>query len=244
MENNRFNNNIRVLVEEAGAPNPSPRWQEAVNETAMIHTSLPKIIDQAARHMPGTSSDPKDNAFRIGDAALREVASSGREKLDDLQEMILARRVFRSVLVQEAASHIMKERNPSQSMDSFMGLKATLGENNNSMGLQSLSVLKQSANFDMREAVQGMDDKELRALSTGSFDRLKPKTSEMLSKVLEVSPAELGDRYPATSIGRDVSVAPYVRHPRTQMRSPERVMGFGRKMTAQHHMAQAHSMAM
>ena len=244
MENNRFNNNIRVLVEEAGASNPSPRWQEAVNETAGIHASLPKIIDQAARHMPGTSSDPKDNAFRVGDAALREVAATGGSKLDDLQEMILARRVFRSVLVQEGAAHIMKERNPEQSMDSFMGLKAALGDSNNSMGLQSISILKKSADFDLRAATRGMDDAELRALSTGAYDRIKPESTAMLSKVLEVSPAELGDRYPATSIGRDASVAPYMKHPRTQMRSPERVMGFGRKMTPAIHMAQAQAMAM
>ena len=244
MENNRFNNNVRVLVEEAGAENPSPRWNEAVRETSTIHSSLPTIIDQAARHMPGTSSDPKDNAFRIGDAALREVAASGKERLDDIQEMLLARRVFRSVLVQEGAAQIMKERDGAKSVDSFMGLKAVLVDDKNSMGQQSLNVLKRSAGFDMREEVRGMENSELRSIATGQYDRVSPQSAKMLGKVLEVSPAELGDRYPETAIGRAPAKAPYVQHPRTQFRAADRQVGFGRKMTDQQPMAQAPSMAM
>ena len=237
MEDNRLNNNVRILVEEAAATEHSPRWYEAQAEASRIHPSLPDIITKAAMHLPGSSTEPRETAFRIGDAAIREVAAAGQTNLDNVEEMILARRVFRSVLIQEGAAEILRSRAPGQGIDDFMGLKNALTTDRNGLGVKSLEVLQKQMNLDLRGEVRKLDTIELRALSVGSYDRINPELRKTVSKALEVSPEELGSRYPAAQIGNNINRQPFMRHPRTQMQS-QTPAGFGKKISIEARMQQ------
>lgn len=237
MEDNRLNNNVRILVEEAAATEHSPRWHEAEAETSRIHPSLPDIIGKAAMHLPGSSTEPRETAFRIGDAAIREVAAAGKTDLDIVEEMILARRVFRSVLIQEGAAEVLRSRAPGQSIDDFMGLKNALATDRNGLGQKSLEVLQKQMGLDLRSEVHKLDTIELRALSVGSYDRINPETRKTVANALEVSPEELGSRYPAAQIGNNMDRQPFMRHPRTQMQNAAPT-GFGKKVSLEARMHQ------
>jgi len=231
---NRYIENFQVIVDEARSKEHSVRWKAAVSDLKRIHPDLPDVAAVAAQKLP--AADPVMLANRLSNTAPREVYGIGAEKMNERQFALAVRRTHRSISIQEAATHVISERDGVKKASDFMSLKAAIDEGKqNQSGLVAIETLKRQG-IDARKMLKDMSSSELKSMSIGAFDRIGDSHRDRVTAALEIQSEEPGQA------SRDVNTAPTMRPARTQLAAPRRQPSFGRKMAA-HHMAAGAAMA-
>lgn len=232
---NRYIENFQVIVDEARSNEHSARWKAAVSDLRRIHPDLPDVAAVAAQKLP--AADPVMLANRLSATAPREVAGIGSEKMNDREFTLAVRRTHRSISIQEAATHMVSEREGVAKASDFMSLKRAVDEGKqNQSGLVAIETLKRQG-IDARRMLKDMTPAELKSMSVGAFDRIGDQHRDRITAALEIQ----GEEQAAPT--REQARAPLMRPARTQLASPRRQPSFGRKMAAQH-MAAGAAMAM
>ena len=232
---NRYIENFQVIVDEAHSQEHSVRWKAAVSDLRRIHPNLPDVAAVAAQKLP--AADPVMLANRLSNTAPREIAGIGSDKMNDREFTLAVRRTHRSVSIQEAASHIIGEREGVAKASDFMSLKKAVDEGKqNQSGLVAIETLKRQG-IEARRMLKDMTPAELKSVSVGAFDRVADGNKDRLTAALEI---QSEDQAPARA---PVVSAPVMRSARPQLSSPRRQPTFGRRMEA-HRIAAGEAMAM
>lgn len=222
---NRQTDNFKVLIDEARAARKSPRWQEAVHDLKRIHADLPDVASATAQHLAAQGSAI---APRLANTSIREIGAFGDERLTDNQLVLTVRRTHRSVLMQEAGDQLLRERNCVRTASDFMSLKQNIREADQLSGRVAIDALKKQ-NIDVRNLLKHADEKSLKAVAAGAYDRVAPDLKDRLINALEIQTGDNGLDAAAKSEGRQ---PPVMRNPRTQFASAPRQATFGRRIAS------------
>lgn len=231
---NRYQENFRVLVDEAHTQNPSVRWEAAVRDLRRVHRDLPDVVMLAAKNLP--AAEPGMLAARLSNTAPRELAGTGKEELTKEELILAVRRTHRSVAIQEVASGMISEREGMRGADDFLSLRRAnddIRRTNHSAGVATEALSRQG--IDARRLLGHMTPAELKAVSVGAYDRVGDDNRDRLAAALEIDTGE-----ERQSMARTASASPVMRSPRTQFAGSRRQPTFGRRMEMAAH-AQAMS---
>lgn len=221
----RQTDNFKVLIDEARASRKSPRWEEAVHDLKRIHADLPDVASATAQHLAAQGSAL---APRLANTSIREIGAYGDERLTDNQLVLTVRRTHRSVLMQEASDQMLRERNSVRTASDFMSLKQNVREADQLSGRVAVDALKKQG-IDVRNLLMHADDKSLKAVAAGAYDRVNPDLKDRLINALEIQTENTSVE---ASRGPEKRQPPVMRNPRTQFASAPRQATFGRRVAS------------
>lgn len=243
MNPKRYNENVKLVVEEAASPEQSLAARHAKRELASLCRDLPEVL----RHMTLTSPmGAGDNDGRLArsyaSAAVREITAVEKDRLSDLDKIHAINNAVKAVIVQEAAGSILHARDPSQSADSFEGLKKSHPTVVNDPGKSAIVALKQMG-LDAHEFFRDFDIKDMRAVRAGEFHRVQEKNLDRMINLLQVPGNEVytlaqGPKVPGNDYG-PVENAPQCQHRIQAEATRQRQPSFAQRMIVSRESAMA-----
>lgn len=219
----RQTENFQVLIDEARSEQKSVRWRAANADLKRIHQDLPDVASNTAKYLAGLGPAM---APRLANTSIREVGAFETEQLTDSQFMMAVRRTHRSVLMQESADHLLKEKFGVQAAGDFMSLRKAVTNPSYKAGSVAVSALEKQG-IDAVTLLGKMDVKSLRATAVGAYDRVDDKHRDALINALETY---LPGNQQETERLSKIESLPVMRNPRTQFASKQRQPTFGRRI--------------
>lgn len=228
----QLNEHVQIIIDEARTDQHSARHKTATNELRRIHQDLPDVITNSAKHL---IDEDKTLAPKLSNAAIRELGAFGDERLSNEQLATAIRRTHRNVLMQQAAEHVLGEREGVRTASDFLTLKSNLATRQGHIGPVAIATLERQG-IDARRLLNPMPDKSLKAASVGAYDRVEGGNRDRLISALEIqTPGENN----AIARQGQIEQLPVMRNPRTQFASVRQRPTFGRRLDhAQMHHAQ------
>ena len=130
--------------------------------------------------------------------------------------------------MQEASDQMLRERNSVRTASDFMSLKQNVREADQLSGRVAVDALKKQG-IDVRNLLMHADDKSLKAVAAGAYDRVNPDLKDRLINALEIQTENTSVE---ASRGPEKRQPPVMRNPRTQFASAPRQATFGRRVAS------------